>query len=148
MAYSSIDDILKEMSQSELARLTGDPQGQVIDEERVNSAIFYADTLIDASLIARYDVPFEAEIDPIITKLSLDLAIANLYEFAFSKSSIPLTVYKRKQNAMDLLKELQRGNINLLTANPGTNTPPIILSNKSNSARIFDDDTMDLFNYF
>jgi|DewCreStandDraft_4_1066084.scaffolds.fasta_scaffold02152_12 phage gp36-like protein len=145
MAYSSINNILKEMSQSELARLTGDAQGLEINEGRVNIAILYADTMIDASLLGRYEVPFEGEIEPLILKLSVDLAIANLYEFAFSKSSIPLTVYKRKQNALDILKELQRGNINLKASNPGTSSPPVIISNKSKSKRIFDDDKLDLF---
>lgn len=145
MAYSTINDILSEMSQSELARLTGDPQGEEINEERVNSAIFYADTLIDASLIGRYDVPFEGDVDPLISKISLDLSLGNLYEFAYSKTAIPLTIYKRKQNAMDLLKELQHGKVNLLTSAPGTSSPPLIVSNKSKVKRIFDDDKLNIF---
>ncbi len=145
MAYSNIDDLLAEMSQTELARLTGDPQGQEINEDRVNIAIFYADTLIDASLIGRYEVPFDGEIDPLIAKLSVDLTIANLYEIAFIKSSIPLTIYKRRQNAMDLLKEIQRGTINLLSSNPGTSSPPRIITNKSNSSRLFNEELLDLF---
>ena len=131
MAYSSDTDLLKEISEAELARLTGDTSGQTIDTDRTDYARENADALIDAYLFGRYDVPFTGDIDPIIKKVSIDLTLANLYDFAYSKATVPSTITWRKINAVKLLKDIRSGDVALVNIGIGIGTPPAILSNNN-----------------
>ena len=145
MPYSSNSDLLKEISTAELAKLTGDPEGITIDTERTGYARANADGLIDAYLYGRYDVPFSDTPDPLIKRLSCDLTIVYLYEYAYHGSIVPNTILNRKLNAVSLLKDLQRGTIVLQDAVSGGNAPPSVITNKQDYERIFDEDTLDKF---
>lgn len=145
MAYSTNDDLLNEYSESELAILTGDPTGQTINEDRLDYARNNAEALINAYLYGRFEVPFTGEINPIIKKISVDITVANLYEIAYSRTSVPSTITWRKINAVKMLKDLQAGTVSLTGSNPTVNAPPPFISNKTNSDRIFNDDILDSF---
>jgi len=145
MQYSRDYDLLNEMSTSELAKLTGDPAGVTIDEDRIYWARFNADTIIDAYLYGRYKVPFGEPYDELLVYMSKELTIVNLYEYSYSKSLLPSSIYSRKLNVLGLLKNLQKGLIKLMVP-PGfdKNVSPII-SNKSDSRRIFDEKMLEDF---
>ncbi|MFP4527295.1 MAG: phage protein Gp36 family protein [Candidatus Kapaibacterium sp.] len=145
MSYSTIEDLLEEFSDAELARISGDPDGAVIDTIRVKHAIEAADAVIDSYLSGSYDVPFSGEINPIIRKISLDLTVGNLYDYHHKNSMVPSTIIYRKLNAFKLLKEMQKGNLRLAGTAPGTDAPPLILSNKETTERIFTNDLLDQF---
>ncbi|MBI5325026.1 MAG: DUF1320 domain-containing protein [Ignavibacteriae bacterium] len=145
MAYSTIEDLLNEYSESELAVLTGDPTGQTINEDRIDYACGNAEALIDAYLYGRFDVPFTGEINPIIKKISVDLTINNLYEIAYSRTTVPSTITWRKINAVKMLKDLQSGLVSMTGSSPGVNAPPPIISNKTENDEIFDDELLDQF---
>jgi phage gp36-like protein len=145
MAYSSDDDLLKEFSEQELARLTGDPSGATINTDRTDYARANADALIDSYLYGRQDVPFSEPVNPLINKISNDLTVSNLYDFAYRNSSVPGTVTWRKISAIKLLKDIQVGIVSLIGTTPGTNAPGIIISNKDELDKLFPDEILDEF---
>ncbi len=145
MAYSTDEDLLNEFTNEELARITGDSTGQTIDSDRLSYARSNADALIDSYLYGRYNVPFQSPIDPIIKKMSLDLTVVNLYEYAYRNTILPNAVSWRKIYAMKLLKDLQSGIVSLQNVTSGVNAPPPIISNKSGGERYFDKEAMDKF---
>ncbi len=143
MPYSTLEDLLKEYGPDELARLT-DPYAILIDELKVNHAVEMADAVINAYLYGRYDVPFESP-DPVIRKIAIDLAAANLYEYAYSAAGMPNTAVWRRLNALKMLRQLQEGSIIIPGAKSGDNAPPALLSNKSESDKYFDNNLLDNF---
>ena len=145
MAYSSDSDLLKEFSTEELARLTGDPTGTTIDTDRTTHARTNADAMIDAYLHGRYTVPFESPVDLIINKISVDLTVVNLYDYAYRDSSVPNTVVWRRIYGLKLLKDIQKGYVSIQNASHGTNAPPPLVSNKSEQDRFFGDEVLDQF---
>ncbi len=145
MPYSNDNDLFMEFSEEELARLTGDPTGEIVNAERINHARDHADSLIDSYLYDRYSVPFTAPVPQIIHKLSNDLTVVNLYDFAYKNSSVPNTIVWRKINAVKLLKEIRAGNVSIVGADHGTSAPPPIVTNRSDKQRRFDEDTLDRF---
>ena len=145
MAYSTNDDLLKEFSTAELAKITGDPTGQQINEERIDNARKNADSTIDSYLYARYAVPFSAPVPDIIVKISVDLTVANLYDYSYRTGTVPATVTWRKITATKQLKDLQAGDMSLPGTNPGTDTVPLIISNKDENSKIFSEGILDKF---
>jgi len=145
MAYSSENDLLKEMSESDLAKLTGDTSGQTINSDRVNNAIDNADAMINSYLCGRYSVPFAGTPDAIIKKISVDMTIGNLYESAYGRTTVPSTIVWRRLNSIKLLKDIQSGVVGLSSIGSGTGTPPAIISNKDDKSTIFSDNILDSF---
>ncbi|MFP4368608.1 MAG: phage protein Gp36 family protein [Candidatus Kapaibacterium sp.] len=127
MAYSTDADLLKEMSEEELAMLTGDPEGLAIDYERIARARAMGDAVIDSYLHGRIDSA-AATGDPMINKISCDLTIAGLYDFAYRASAVPNTIVWRKINAMKALKDYKAGEISPKGSIPGRNSPPPMIS--------------------
>lgn len=144
MAYSSDSDLLKEFSNAELARLTGDSTGTTVDSTRTSHARAMADALIDSYLKGRYSTPLAEPVDALINKISTDLTVANLYDFQYANSSVPNAVVWRKIGAVGQLKDLRKGVLVLQIATPGTNAAPLIISNKSGD-RLFGEDVLDKF---
>ena len=128
MPYSSRDDILTELGEKELIRLTN-TDGESIDNSRVDFAVSFADLLIDAYLSGVYLTPLNQPIDGIIRKISKDLAINNLYEAAYSKNAVPNTIVWKKIDSIKLLKDIRSG-IMKLTAPTTSIGFPVILTNK------------------
>jgi len=145
MAYSSESDLLKEFTATDLARLTGSQESVGYNSEKIAHARANADTIIDAYMHGRYENLIEGGVDPIINKISVDLTVANLFEYSYSRSMVPQTIITRKNAALRLLKELQTGTACLQTAMPGTNAPPPIISNKTGNTRLFSEEKLEQF---
>lgn len=145
MAYSTDNDLLKEMSESDLAKLTGDPTGAEINTERTSYARSTADTLIDAYLNGRYHTPLSEPVDPLIKKLSIDLTFVNLFEIYYQKSQISQTITFRKLNAIRLLKDIREGIVLINAIAFSDSRPPVIISNKEGKPRTFPEDLLNNF---
>ena len=146
MAYSSIDDLLAEFSSEELARLTGDPTGQQINVGRIDYARLNAETVINSYLIGRYSINVPNFMDPALTKLSIDLTVANLFDYFYGRTVVPNTIVWRRMNAMNYLRDLQAGKALLTEVYDSGEFPPAIISNKENTERTFSDEILEQFN--
>ncbi|GAH73345.1 unnamed protein product, partial [marine sediment metagenome] len=103
MAYCTKTDILLEIPETVIARLTDDSGGSppAVDEPRVARAIANADAVIDASCESSYTVPF-VTVPNLIRKISVDLSIYNLYS---RKENVPAERDKRNTAALALLED-------------------------------------------
>lgn len=146
MAYSSIADLLNEFTPEELARLTGDPSGVLVNENRINYAIQNADELIDSFLRNRYTVPIEPPITSIINFISRELAISNLFEYANHYGMMPPSISRRRGYSLFLLRQIQNGEIllNLTEARQRGQ----IYTNKDKTNRLFNETTLEEFMEF
>lgn len=139
--YFTNQDLAAELTTVNLTRVTG---GDTIDYDVVNNARANAEALVNSYLNGRYPVPFEGEIDPIVKKISIDLAIVNLYENDRITGILPDTVKYRRNNAIALLEKLQKGDIIMQNYAASKNAPPAIYSN-AKEKRIFNKDLLDDF---
>jgi len=146
MAYSDINDLLNEINADELARLTGDPSGQQINAVRIDWARVMAESVIDSYLVGRWTIQDYNPADTLLKKLSIDLTVYTLYEYAYGRTVIPNTIVWRRMNAMKLLKDLQSGYASLISQHGDVLNPPAIQSNKINTRRTFSDELLDQFN--
>jgi len=145
MNYSKVDDLLNEFLPEDLARLTGDPTGQQINMVRVDYARELAEAEIDSYLAGRWLTGIDDPADFLLKKLSVDLTVYNLFQFAYARTVIPNTIIWRRMNAIDLLKKLQTGNIVLVSQYGDGEIPPAIKSNKINEMRTFSNTLLDKF---
>lgn len=102
MAYCAQTDLLKSIREADLIELTDDAGAGEVDTDAVDQAIADADATINAYCQSRYSVPFTTTPD-MIRKLSVDLAIYNLY--ALLDDKVPDV---RKENKSDAIKFLTR----------------------------------------
>lgn len=144
MPYSTDNDLLKEYSESELAKLSGG-SGTTVNTDRTDYARSNADALIDAYLFGRVPDSYKTSVPQIITKISVDITIAYLYDIAYCNGSVPNAVTWRKINAVKMLKDIQKGDIQLIDSNPGVNSAPPIFGNKNSKSQVFNDDILDEF---
>jgi len=114
MSYSTDNDLLAEVSEYDLAKLTGDSSGTTVDYDRIERSRADADSIINGYLMGRYEVPLPIPYDPLIVKLSIDLTMVHLFEFAYSKSSMPNTMVWRRINALKILSGLTTGVVGLM----------------------------------
>lgn len=105
MAYCEQNDITEMLDNAELIQLTDDAAEGAVDESVVTRAISDADAEIDGYCADRYSVPFSTVPD-VIRKLSVDIAIYNLYS---RRQGAPETRQKRYDNAVDFLKRVADG---------------------------------------
>lgn len=142
MPYSHLSELLNEFKPEELAVLTGDPSGGVIDENRINFAVRNADELIDNYLRERYNVPFPVA-PTLVNYISRELAINNLYEYANHNGFIPPNIRNRRNFAIHLLKLIQTGVLELDIQD--SNIQPRIQTNKFKEERLFNQNLLDTF---
>ncbi|MBN1830288.1 MAG: DUF1320 domain-containing protein [Deltaproteobacteria bacterium] len=109
MAYCSQANILNRLDEDTLIQLTDDDDLGVVDENIVTQAIADADAEIDGYCGKRYDVPF-LTVPAIIEKISVDIAIYNLYA---RRKGAPEDREKRYQNAVKFLTNVSKGLISL-----------------------------------
>lgn len=104
MAYSTQDDLLAMISQSELAALSAET-GDEPDSQVVAEAIARADAEIDAACGLRYTVPF-APVPERVKTLSADLALYHLY----SRRGVVPAVWRQKyEDALAFLQQVAAG---------------------------------------
>lgn len=117
MPYTTLDNIVNQISEARVIELTDDFQSEAVDGDRVDEAIANADAVIDGYCAARYVVPFNP-VPPIIAKCALDMAIYNLY--ARRVETMPDVRDKNNTNAIKLLTQISKGEVLL----NGSTTPP------------------------
>lgn len=86
--------------------------------------------------------------DMLVTKLSVDITIAYLYDYAYSDAGVPNTVVWRKLNAFQLLRDIKSGKVDLpnqIEKEPEPEEEPIIKGNLENKTITFDKETLDEF---
>jgi len=137
MSYSTLSDILKGISEEELAELTAE-SGGTPDAALVTEAIAKADAEIDAYCGLRYQVPF-SPVPEMVRSLSVDLAISHLFTRRNLKDEV------RRQKYEDAVKFLDR--VSKGTATLGASAAPLpevesTVAEISSSDRVFSRDSL------
>lgn len=117
MAYSNLSDLQVLVGDRELKQLT-DPLADSIDTAIIDQAILISDSRIDGILrSAGYTIPINITLAPIITEISRDIALYNLYGTRISEES---SAYLRYKNSLNLLHQIGTGAIVLNTGDAAT----------------------------
>jgi len=144
MSYSDDNDLLAELSIEQLALLSGDENGLVVDTTRTAQARLMGDSQIDATLRGRFDYE-SSPTDNLLKSISIDFTIYYLNEYRYRDSIVPPGAIRRKDNALRLLQKIAEGHLSLDGFTSGNNSPSTIISNINKKDRYFDDNTMDLY---
>lgn len=144
MPYSTLDDIQALLPEDVLLSLTDDEGMGVINQTRIDEAVAQADAEVDAYCGGRYVVPVDPVPD-LMRKLSVDLAIYNLYSRAVQ--SMPDVRSERYRNAIRQLEGIAKGSISLGVATvPGpADTGSGAETNKATDTNVFSRDKMEGF---
>lgn len=113
MAYSQILDMINSFGSDELAKITSNNPP---DEYKINTAIAYSDSLIDAYSYGRCDFN-KLDVPLLIKKISSDLAYVILCEYYYSYNELPNAVSRLKQTSFQLLDNIAKGHIAADTSN-------------------------------
>lgn len=120
MPYCTIEDLLKQLDEAALIELTDDAGSGEVGEEVAAAAIADADAEIDAHAGLAHAVPLDP-VPPLIRRLSVDLALHNLY--ARRGGVVPESRERRHERALALLSRIAEGKIALGDADPDGNPP-------------------------
>jgi len=138
MAYSTQADILEQVEENLLIRLTDDANSGAIDPDKVTRAIADADATINAYCQGRYTMPLSPVPDK-IRQVSVDIAIYNLY--SRRGDSAPETRKERHQAAIRFLERVNDGKITLGAVTPARTNTRDTVEIESNG-RVFTRDKM------
>lgn len=151
--YTSITQILTELSQEELVALTNDenrPAAEIDLEDsadlivvRINGVITVSDAEIDGYLQGRYTLPLTA-VPVTIADISTQITIYRLFRRRHRKN-LPEDIIISYNNAVKLLGEIQKGNVNPGIEESTSQADTIIKTNADPNNRIFTDDYMSDF---
>lgn len=111
MPYCTLEDIKKAIPEANIIQLTDDEGLGVVNQERVDEAIAYAEELIDGYLRGRYTVPL-SPVPELIKRLSVDMAVFHLYSRRF-ELVMPESMLQRRKEIIRLLEHIQKGNVSL-----------------------------------
>lgn len=148
MAYSTLENLLSMVAEAELINLTNDTvPADSINLEQIASSIEYADELINSYLRNKYTLPLKY-VPKIIQKISSDIALYRLYSRRPRK--LPEHITENYKEATSILKNIQKEQmiLDLPQEHPQMNvTEPskMVVSNKTNSSRIFGDSFTERF---
>jgi phage gp36-like protein len=117
MAYCTQDDLLKMISQEELAELTAE-FGDAPDSQVVAEAISRGQAEIDAYLGTVYKVPL-TPVPALIKALAVDLALFHLYA---RRSAVPPVRQQKYEAALAFLKEVAAGQATVATGSEPSTT--------------------------
>ena len=142
MSYITLQDLQDELGESDLAKLSGDPDGETVNEARIQGVIENAQGVFEGYIRGRYSLPVPTT--PLVKQLNKKIAIYELYE---RWASIDEGIYKIRRNAyqdaITQLKDIQAGRAALdvpaaeeTATNPATSDK--ILTNAS-KAKFTDD---------
>lgn len=134
MAYCTLQNIIDVVSEAVAIQLTDDDNQGLVQQEKIDKAIFFADQMIDSYLRGRYQVPFQS-VPGLITNLSTDLAIYFLYDRRLGVD-MPASVESKYKKAVDSLEKLQKGSMVLESENAGEK-PSEYRTNKNADDREF-----------
>jgi phage gp36-like protein len=147
VAYLETQDLLDELGEDTLIKLTDDGGTGEINDARVQKAIESARGTFDSYARSRYSIP--VPVTPVVRGLNLDLAVFHLYK---SRTSMPEGIYTVKKNAADealkMLKDIASGKaaLDVPASDENIETPATsdrILTNAAKSK--FTDDKLSSF---
>lgn len=133
MAYAVQNDILEAISSDELVNVTDDAGAGVVDADAVTRAIADADAEINTYCATQYTVPL-SPVPDIVRKLSVDIAIYNLYG---RRRGATDDRKQRYDNAIALLRRIADGSVSLGVAAPDPDEEGGPEATQSGSDRIF-----------
>jgi phage gp36-like protein len=143
MPYSTLDDMKKLIPEDALIQLTDDEGLGTVNQTRVDEAIAQADAEIDSYCGGRYSVPFST-VPEIIKKLSVDIAIYNLYSRRVEV--IPELRAERYRNAIRQLEGISKGLISLgIDPAPSASQDRRAETNKATDENVFSRDSLEGF---
>lgn len=116
--YASQTDLEKRINPDILIDLTDDGDTGSVDADILAAALADADATIDARLAERYSLPL-AESHAILTTIAVDLAVCNLYD---RREGPPDHWFKRRENSLELVERIVRGEISLGASDPLANS--------------------------
>ena len=119
MAYCTLTDIKLAITEDKLVELTDTIESDTIDQDKIDRAIENADAEIDLWCRSRYTVPFTT-VDDAIRKISVDIAIYNLFPRSESIPEIHAVLYDR---AVERLKSIRDGELQLDVDEIGPSAP-------------------------
>ena len=112
MSYIGLSDFEREFNNQELARLSGDPSGIIVNTVRIGLVADMATSEVDSNLTGLYALPF-TEVPLIISHIAYELGVYYLYSFYYKNSEIPDQIRFRRYNAVTILKLISKGDIKL-----------------------------------
>ena len=115
MAYCTVEDIELHTSTPTLSQLTSDEGQEVVNRDVAQESILYASTLIDGYLRGRYTLPLNIHF-PLLRILCIDLSVHRLYSRRM-RNEMPEVIENNYKNAIQTLKDIQKGVITLETEN-------------------------------
>lgn len=133
MAYCTKSDILDQMEESDLIRLTDDENLNVVSDPRVAKAIADADAEINGYCGKRYRVPM-APVPDLIRKMSVDIAVYNLFS---RREGAPEDRRNRYKDAIAFLRLVAAGSGTLGEDDPSGNPAQTERPTMTGPVRIF-----------
>lgn len=135
MPYSTVDDIKKMLPEELIVQLTDDEATGAINQARADEAIAQADAEIDSYCGERYGVPL-SPVPEIVRKLSVDIAIYNLYSRLVK--DMPEVRAERYRSAIRQLEAIAKGNISLgVDSEPKASKSGRAETNKAEDENVF-----------
>lgn len=141
--YCTLDDLKKAIPEENLIQLTDDTGLGVIDNEKIDDAIDYAQQLIDGYLRGRYTVPLDP-VPQLIRRFAVDMAVFHLYSRRF-ELDMPQTMIERRKEIIRLLEQIQQGKVLLGMETPQSPGQGYYKTNKTSENRVFTDDVLNQF---
>ena len=142
MAYCDLTDIQNMLDEEELISLTDDDDTGAVVADVVTAAIADADAAIDTYLIKKYTVPVAAPVPVMIRKLSVDVAIYNLFS---RRGRVSEAVAQRFKDAITTCRDISAGRAGV----PGAADAPASQSSGTvtitSGTRVFTRTTMEGF---
>lgn len=120
MAYSTLADLKNQIDEEILMQLTDDEGIGIVNEDRATRGISDADEEIDGYVGIRYEVPLST-VPAIIRKLSVDIAIYNLY--CRRGDVVPEVRANRYKAGIKFLEQIAKGQLSLGAQDPEGSPP-------------------------
>jgi phage gp36-like protein len=140
MPYSMVEDIKKMLPEELIVQLTDDEAAGSINQARVEEAIAQADAEIDSYCGERYSVPF-ASPPEIVRKLSVDIAIYNLYSRLVRE--MPGVRAERHRASVRQLEAISKGLVSLgVDPAPGASKDGRAETNRADGDNVFTRDKL------
>jgi phage gp36-like protein len=140
MAYCTLTDLLDQIEESGLIRLTDDENLGAVDTARVDKAIADADAEINGYCGSRYRVPLDPVPD-LLRKFSVDIAIYNL--IGRRDVVVPDDRRARYKDAISFLRHVAAGTAQLGVADPDGTPAPAERPRITGPKRVFSRDSLE-----
>jgi len=141
VAYCTQDDILDQVAEAELVRLTDDASAGTVDADVVAAAIAGAEAEIDSYVGRRHTVPL-SPVPPVVRDRAVDIAVYRLYKRRRKAND---DVRKSYEDALAWLKDVAKGLVSLGVDDPDATPSPTHRPSIDGPDRIFDRDKLEGF---